>query len=346
MQLKFKTFFVSIAIGVCLCLFGCGDEGVLLDELVPSGPSPLVDVGPVPDDIKEIIWGKDVDTLKAELEDALDGVYTNADGQKVFDPNGLHADALIHQICLRREREAYYTKYINAGGVAIMGNGYIKNRFFYAARDIVMGMTRKRPELRELLSPSREDRPGVMQPHLIRPNGNRLATPDLKFRIILVHVNQGFTTVPEHHLGNNRIFYPPPPGTGGFSANKAWVGSLSGGYSAEDRINIYNVFSHEFAHAIHSAIRLIDPTFEDRLEAAYAAAKENGSFFGDVGSTHYALTTKWEYWAEGAKEWCGNLARYSFVRDQFHETDPLMYVLLSEWFDPIDLSAVETKRYE
>ena len=335
-----QSWCVSL-IALCLCLLSCGDEGVLLDGLVPSGPSPLADVRPVPEDIQAILWGPNVDARMAALKETF-----NSDN----DPDGILASFHIHGICLRREQEAYYTKYISAGGVAIMGNGYLKDRFFYAARDIVLGMTQKRPELRELLSPSREDRPGggggggggAMQPHLIRHDGNRFTTPDPKFRMILVHGYQGYTAVPEYRLGNNTIFYHTPPGTGGFVPSKAWV-SVSGGSSLKDRINIYKIFTHEFAHAIHAAIRLIDPTFEDRLEAAYAAAKENGSFFQ---KGHYALTTKLEYWAVSAEEWFGGLARHSFVLDQFREADPLMYALLDEWFDSIDLSAVESRVYE
>ena len=162
MKFKVRTFLVSIAL--CLCLFGCGDEGVLLNDLVPSGPSPLRDVGPVPEDIQSIIWGKDVDTLMVELKAALAG------------DRNIRADSLIHKICLRREQEAYYTKYISAGGVAIIGNGYIPNNYFYVARDIVLGMTRKRPELREHLSPTRENRPGVSQ-HPIRHDDTGRTTP-------------------------------------------------------------------------------------------------------------------------------------------------------------------------
>lgn len=340
MKPRFKCFFLWTAL--CLCLLSCGDEGVLLNDLVPSGPSPLIDVGPVPEDIQAMVWGKDVDTLKVELEDALDGVYTAVDGvfagRMINDPDGIHADLLIHRICLRREQEAYYTKYINAGGVAIMGNGYIDNRFFYAARDIVMSMTRKKPELREHLSPSRENRPGAMQAdgwHDV----TRRATPSRKFRMILVHAYQGNTAMPELRLANNTISYPVVS-IGGLAARYGRV-NLSPGHM----LTFSKVFIHEFAHAIHTAINLLDTTFDDRLEAAYQSAKKNGSFFGDVGSTHYALTQRWEYWAVSAEEWFDFLARNSFARDQFRETDPLMYELLDEWFDPINMREV-IKDYE
>ena len=47
---------------------------------------------------------------------------------------------------------AYYTKYIDAGGIAIVGNHYVRDEQFYVAREVILHMTSKRPELREPLS--------------------------------------------------------------------------------------------------------------------------------------------------------------------------------------------------
>jgi len=185
MKPRFKYLFLWMV--VCLCLLSCGDEGVLLNDLVPSGPSPLMDVGPVPEDIQEIIWGPDVDTLKAELQDALNDPL-NADRP---------ADLLIYMICLRREKQAYYKKYISAGGVAIMGHWSIDNRVFYAARDIVMGMTRKRPELRALLTPSRERRPGATQSKHNRHDVTGRTTPAPEYRMIIAAERVPVLSIPE-----------------------------------------------------------------------------------------------------------------------------------------------------
>ena len=46
----------------------------------------------------------------------------------------------------------YYTKYIDAEGIAIVGSDWVRDEQFYAAREIVLLMTSKRPELREPLS--------------------------------------------------------------------------------------------------------------------------------------------------------------------------------------------------
>lgn len=328
MKFRYKYFFVSIAL--CLCLLSCGDEGIenTLRDLEAAAPAALPDVGPVPENIKEIIWGRDVDTLLVELEEALE------------EDRDILAKHLIHQICLRREQEAYYTKYISAGGVAIMGNGYIKDPFFYAARDIVLGMTQKRPELRALLTPSRENRPGAMQIDGVHDVTGR-TTPRGNFRMILVDGQQEGTVIPEIHLGNGTIQYPVI-GLGGLSATYGWafMPRLNDGSFAPD------IFIHEFAHAIHTAIELLDTNFDARLEAAYQSALENGSYFGN-SPAYYSLSTKWEYWADSVEEWFVDLANpRRQLHDVFLRKDPLMYALLAEWFDLINLDAVGSRVYE
>ena len=329
--MKFKTFFVLIAL--CFCLLSCGDEGILLNDLAPSAPpAESLGVGPVPEDIQNIIWGTDVDTLKAELNAALDA------------GDDIRADTLIHKICLRRAQEAYHRKYISAGGVAIMGNRHIHDIHYYAARDIVLGMTQKRSELRELLTPSRERRPGATQHPAFLHDVTGQTTPSPKFRMILSHSSVGNTAIPEIHAGNNTFSFHFVS-VGGLLPSFGWVPTTGYGPERGGVGSIFvALFVHEFAHAIHLSIRLLDPTFDDRLEAAYAAAKENGSYFSDGD---HALKNQHEYWAESAQRWFTVFSRegQEFLHNLFRETDPLMYDLLAEWFDLIYLREVESRVY-
>lgn len=324
--MKRKLLFSILLIALCFYLHGCGDEGVLnLNELVATAPSAELEgvIGPVPDRIKAIIWGEDVDTMLTELETAVEA--------------GKDIDHYIHAICYRRAREAYYEKYISAGGIVIMGHGYIDDRFFYAAREIALGMTRKRPELRALLTPSRENRPGAKEIDT-RHDVTGRSTPSRKFRMILVHNSMSLTSVPEYYLGNGVVQYRVAPGLGSFWPSWAWA--YVGGSTHSEQIWIQEVFSHELAHAIHAAIRLIDPTFDDRLQEAYEATKGNPLVL--TTTRRSAL----EYWAHAASNWFSKVATQAWYHDRFRENEPLMYALLSEWFDLIDLSAVETKVYD
>lgn len=335
--MKRKLLFL-ILIALCF-VSGCGDEGVLLEDIVATAPSAEAVIGPVPIETQEIIWGKDIPTLMEELEDFL---------EKDFDG---FAEKRIAQICLRREQEAYYLKYINAGGVAIMGHKTVDDRFFYAARDIVLGMTQKRPELRALLTPSRENRPGAT-----RRDGTHdvtgLATPSRKFRYILYEQNMGRNSIPEKHL--NPSFSEPQwtptrvPGHCSTSYCYQVVHLQKGALSLSD------VFLHEFAHAIHFAIRLIDPTFEDRLQAAYDEAVKNANSANNPDgqgywvSGQYALSNPGEYWAETVKAWFHRLAAPDtpeVIRAKLRDGNPLGHALLEEWFDFLYLREVDWRDY-
>jgi alpha-glucosidase len=66
-----------------------------------------------------------------------------------------------------------------------------------------------------------------------------------------------------------------------------------------DRYRSENILIHEFAHCIHQqGLRAVDPTFDRRLRAAFASAKEKGLWKGA-----YALTNAGEYWAEGVQSY-------------------------------------------
>lgn len=64
-----------------------------------------------------------------------------------------------------------------------------------------------------------------------------------------------------------------------------------------------NITIHEFAHTLASALRRADRKWWDKLEEAYAEAKEKGIY-----GRSYASTNVQEYWAEGAQCWfdCAN----------------------------------------
>jgi hypothetical protein len=71
-----------------------------------------------------------------------------------------------------------------------------------------------------------------------------------------------------------------------------------------------NILIHEFAHTIHQVgLAQVDPTFQKRLDAAYAEAKAAGRWQGT-----YAMTNPAEYWAEGVQSWF----RCNRTRDEVH----------------------------
>ena len=60
-----------------------------------------------------------------------------------------------------------------------------------------------------------------------------------------------------------------------------------------------NILIHEFGHTIHEiGLAQADPTFQKRLDAAFAAAGDHGRWRDTYGRTNAA-----EYWAEGVQSW-------------------------------------------
>ncbi|MYB01496.1 hypothetical protein F4X90_17750 [Candidatus Poribacteria bacterium] len=150
--MRFLYFFLILIVA-----FGCGDEGVeiLLDPLVvPAAPAsgPVTDVPP---EIQKMLWG-DREALWEEISDILDDDFIETDNGPVRFTG--RPDRLLEKICLLDAQRKHYSKYIDAGGIAIIGDRHVPDRFFYAAREIVLVMTSKHPEIREYLLPSTKHR--------------------------------------------------------------------------------------------------------------------------------------------------------------------------------------------
>jgi hypothetical protein len=101
-----------------------------------------------------------------------------------------------------------------------------------------------------------------------------------------------------------------------------------------------HIFVHEFAHAIHSAIRRVDPGMAQEISDAYDVAMAEGKYVGADGRRHYATTNANEYWAEGVQWWffsnygecfAGNVIVES--PEQLEAYDPTLFELLGRVFN-------------
>ena len=93
----------------------------------------------------------------------------------------------------------------------------------------------------------------------------------------------------------------------------------------------HSIMIHEWAHAIHRfGLNTVDPTFDNRLQIAYAAAIEKGLWQGT-----YASSDRGEYWAVGTRAWfypnVGDSSyNYGNTRQALKEYDPALAALLAE----------------
>lgn len=95
-----------------------------------------------------------------------------------------------------------------------------------------------------------------------------------------------------------------------------------------------NILIHEFAHNIHlRGLNNVDPTFDERLKAAYEAAMKAGLWKGK-----YASVNRFEYFAEGVQSWFDNNRENDHdhnhvnTRAELLEYDPALAAMCREVF--------------
>lgn len=348
--MKVKLFLFLV---LCLCVSGC-DEGMLVSEQVFFGGGEVEvpaksTVGPLPEDLQVLLFGDRDDYLQQllALPDAVDGKVA-VRHQRFESDWFMELEAaqewLLDQICMIDAQREYYTKYIDAGGVVIMGHDRVDDKHFYNAREVVLTMTSKRPELRERLTPHYE--------YAIAGSTTGPKSPR-RFRMVIFP--DRFPLMPEYF----------PYGKSSAGGCGAWCNAMVFDDRTGRLWSDYHVVVHEFGHAIHFAINdfhipgnpvhddldKLDETFQSRLEAAYAVAKadavddwEASLHSNKYHTGDYAMTNVNEYWAEGVAYWFeyvsqvwpegeieGLEGRLRY-HDDFLEKDPLLYALIEEWF--------------
>ncbi len=322
---------------VCLTFvvlsIGCfdGDRGILT-ELLPDAAPPVqvrvpltaeiavgtgseLVVSPVPTEIEDALWG----SWDASL-DYLEWLLSLPELPPIERTESTVGSPFT-QFCIQVHRRLFYDKYIDADGIAILAPSArtsldgVRDEFLFAAREILLTMTSKRPELREVMSPE---------------NG---------FRYVLVSADWAY----EVHMPLELRLIGV---TVGFYASGMAVGGLAWHHSKWEPVLTSYVVVHEWAHAIDDAFDRHPHLFPDwgtRLTAAFevatAKAQQGKGFFDDPDD--YALTNELEYWAVGADEWFsdthGDNLHDELQRAKLIEQDPLLYALLDEVFPAVDL---------
>ncbi|HEY0314613.1 MAG TPA: glycoside hydrolase [Allosphingosinicella sp.] len=191
--------------------------------------------------------------------------------------------------------DPFYARYVDAGGIPVIGSSRVPPEALAKARAIVLAMLAKRRDIR-----ARIVRQGV--------------------RVAILAPDDAITDLPEHRDWKKPARYDPrlttcelknyalieaatdrdywnrrSRGSGGVltAAGAENLLALPG-----DRYAGENILVHEFAHAILTAIEEADPKLYAEVERAYAHAVAAGKWKGD-----YAAVTVQEYWAEGTQYW-------------------------------------------
>ncbi len=231
--------------------------------------------------------------------------------------------------------DPFYKKYTDALGTAILSSEKTPDAALLVARDIVIHMLAKRPDLRREMS-------------------------NKKMRVGVMAQSEMTTDIPEHRdrkkpsrddprlTPGERANYDKPGGIGAMTDKQYWdrrARGLGGNPTtcAEENLLGYpgtryfgeNIFVHEFSHAIMGAgIRTADPKLYEEILAAYKEATSKGLWKG-----HYASTNASEYWAEGTQTWFWSNYEYKDgdkrvqTPEDLQSYDPRLYDLLGRVYE-------------
>ena len=318
-----KPLFVLLML-IIFFAWGCGDGYLsepLLEVLNASSSVGVVETS-LPDEVwaalakaaaDDQLWVTNI--LGADL-DAASGLLESQQKLKAHDAGSIDFHAL---------QRAYYNRYIDANGIAIVGNAAVADAHFHQARHVALVMTSRFPELRTRLR------------------------VEHGFYMFLVENQSNFMEVPEYQLDiliNDR---PPPPHCKTYhgATTPGKRGYCVGFIYAPPYHPMYS-FSHEFAHALQSEMERLDPTFDERLKHAYRTARDTRIWHG----TPVYRRIYYEYWAEGVTMWFYDIGegRAFETYEAFAERDPLLAALLEAWFPrvafalPSDLDYYQAKQ--
>jgi hypothetical protein len=227
--------------------------------------------------------------------------------------------------------DPFYQKCSDALGIAILSSRKVPDAALLVARDIVIHMLAKRPELRAEMVKKR-------------------------MRVGVMAESESTTDIPEHRdrkrparddprlTPGERANYDKPGGIASMTDKEYWdrrARGLGGNPTtcAEENLLGYpgtryfgeNIFVHEFSHAIMNiGIRTADPALYAEIQEAYKEAMARG-----LWKNHYAATNANEYWAEGTQTWFWSNYEYRDgetrvqTPEDLQKYDPKLYELLS-----------------
>lgn len=185
--------------------------------------------------------------------------------------------------------DPFYRKYVDAMGIPVLGSERVPDDALLVARDIINTMLAMRPDLRQSMV-ARKWRTGVIaetEMTMDIPEYSRLKRPGASRDEPVTQADRDYHANRSRGLGGN-------PTTG---AEENLLGYPGTRYWGE------HIFVHEFAHAIMTAIRDVDPAMHGEIRAAYDSAMAAGKYVHPDGRKHYATTNAGEYWAEGVQWW-------------------------------------------
>ena len=342
--MKYIYFLMFI---IFFTIYGCAENDLTDILFYETESNPVVHTA-VPDDILNV--------MHRQIEFDFRNTYHALQRRGEIEKWKAHFGEEPIEVSIQNQQAvqtAYYNRYIDAEGIAIVGNEAVEEKHFINARRILLLMTAKHPDLR--IGMQIKSKPYTLERgfyFILYHRGPRRYSP-LTGEPFPVDQNKSLSQVPEFYLqflfktgfyGWGEIgtcFVIHDIGEGGSYSPK--ISSIciapivEVGYVRTNEVEEWthlSVFTHEVAHKIDSVIGLyFDPDFRDKVDHAWKVAREKNSWLA------FLRNTAAEYWAEGTEVWfyeIGKGRKFETYED-FKEFDPLLYDLLSEWYPKVSL---------
>jgi hypothetical protein len=229
------------------------------------------------------------------------------------EPPAARAERIAAEMKIYRD---FYKKYLDVKGMPVVASADVDDLALQRTYDIVTHVLAGRPDIVK-------------------------AMVDQGMYLIIIGKDQVYTDMPDYRNSPNPDFQNERVrGTGGFPTSFGEENLLS---LPIDRYDDESIGVHEFCHAIDSTLSRMDPTWRDRLSAAYRNAQERGLFHAT-----YAGSNRAEYWAEIAQCYFDNNRINNWNhgpvgrREQLKAYDPVGYELCRTTFN---LSPEQDWRY-
>lgn len=202
-----------------------------------------------------------------------------------------------------------HVKHVSVGGFPIVGSERVPDEALFEAAFLVGRMLADRDDVKDALVAGR-------------------------VRFVVMAHDEMTTDVPEHADLAPAVYWDRRARGLGATRRRPAVSCGAEnllGYPG-DPYSTENILIHEFAHAMHEmGLALVDPTFDERLEATFRAAMEAG-----LWKDKYAATNRQEYWAEGVQSFFDTNRQpdhdhnHVDTREELLEYDPALHALIAE----------------
>lgn len=209
------------------------------------------------------------------------------------------------------ELSDFYQKHIDTLGFPIIASARVSDHALAEADYILRNMLANNPSLLREMAKNR-------------------------VRLVIMAHNEFTTDIPEHARMQPKVYWDRRArGLGGSPTNPVVsCGEENLLHFLGDPYSTENILIHEFAHSIHlNGLRTADPTFNNRLNSAFEAARDHG-----LWKNTYAMSNPEEYWAEAVQSYFDtnrqNDAQHNHVdtREELQDYDPAAFALCNEVF--------------